>query len=120
MSLEPSNDAVRAGLMECGDDGRKPRDVRHYVYKSSEHSRPKSINEVMNLLQPYGFKIRKHSEAEGLILSHDREVASAEFDDLVDELADLMSLQGWFYDGWEALTLVKYAAIPNWPQATVH
>ena len=62
-----------------------------------------SLEEAMDLIRQQGdFDVIEHAEDEGGIrFEQNREVASAEFDDLTERLEEKLKEVGWTYDGWE-------------------
>ena len=94
------NDLVRAQLGELGDGGRKPRHVIHFAYPV-EASSGASRAEVKTSLADMDVKITDAADGTGVVFEHEREVASADFDNLTVRLSAHFASMGWDYDGWE-------------------
>ncbi len=100
MGSPAANDAVRARLLEFGDDGAGVRHVLHYAYAPGglDHSdRPAMIAH----LQGRGFVVSDAAADDGVVLEHYRPVAADDFDRLTAELSAWFAERGWEYDGWE-------------------
>ena len=94
------NDLVRAQLDKLGDDGRKSRHVIHFAYPVGA-SNAASRDEVKSSLADLDVKITDAADGTGVVFEHEREVASADFDNLTVRLTALFATMGWDYDGWE-------------------
>jgi len=93
------NNSVREVLSREGDDGTAIRHVRHYIYPLVLPSQRK--DRIVARLASFGFAICDAAAHEGLILDHEREVASADFDNLTEALERITGAENWEYDGWE-------------------
>lgn len=100
-----TNDALKQSFIEAGDDGTQPRDVRYFIFKNEENDNAISAFRMKKLMLPYGFKFEPIDEPYGLKMSHDREIASSEFDDFNEELKAIAEANGWVCTGWEAQIL---------------
>lgn len=100
MGQAAKNDLVRAQLGKLGDGGRKPRHVIHFAYPE-EASGARSRDEVKASLADLDVNFTDTEESTGVVFEHEREVASADFDDLTVRLAAHFASMGWDYDGWE-------------------
>lgn len=94
------NELVRVQLRKHGDDGTKPRHVIHFAYPT-ERSNTLSKTDVHLLLGNLNVRFTETEDSNGVVFEHEREVASADFDDLTMDLAVRFSKAGWYYDGWE-------------------
>ena len=94
------NDLVRAQLGKLGDGGSKPRHVIHFAYPEKT-SDAVSRAEVKASLADLDVKITDAADGTGIVFEHEREVASADFDNLTVRLAAHFATMGWDYDGWE-------------------
>ncbi|MDH3742492.1 MAG: hypothetical protein OER56_12940 [Hyphomicrobiales bacterium] len=94
------NDLVRAQLGKLGDGGRKPRHVIHFAYPE-EAPGALSRADVKSSLADLDVRITDAADGTGVVFEHEREVASADFDNLTVRLAAHFASMGWDYDGWE-------------------
>lgn len=94
------NDLVRKQLRKYGDDGTRPRHVIHFAYPA-ESSTPLSKADVKSSLADLAVTFTETEDSEGVVFEHEREVASADFDDLTTRLSERFAAMGWKYDGWE-------------------
>lgn len=98
------NGMIRDALAAQGDDGWRVRQVSHYVFPDLEGDAA-SDGALKDAVAGYGFSARFTAAGDGLILEHEREVASAAFDAEVDALIGVMDRLGWQYDGWDCAVL---------------
>ena len=101
------NAAIRAQLAAMGDDGTAPRHVLHYVYP---HRKSAAVprEEIAAFLAEQGFDtVRDAANDGGFVMEHEREVASAAFDEFTSDLAATLSTKGWEYDGWECAVVTE-------------
>lgn len=105
---EDANVALKQSFAEVGDDGTQPRDVRHFIFKNEESENAVSSFEMRKMMLPYGFKFETIDDPYGLKMSHDREIASCEFDEFTENLKKTAEENGWVYTGWEAKVLGEH------------
>ena len=98
------NGMIREALAGQGDDGRRARQVSHYVFPDLAGAAA-TDTALKAAVAGYGFSARFTAAGDGLILEHEREVASADFDAEVAALIDVMDQLGWHYDGWDCAVL---------------
>ncbi|AMY69257.1 ribonuclease E inhibitor RraB [Frigidibacter mobilis] len=98
------NGMIREALAGQGDDGRRVRQVSHYVFPDLA-GEAASDGALKAAVAGYGFSARFTAAGDGLILEHEREVASAAFDAEVAGLIETMDQLGWQYDGWDCAVL---------------
>ncbi|WP_108882221.1 ribonuclease E inhibitor RraB [Anderseniella sp. Alg231-50] len=94
------NELVRVQLRKHGDDGKKARHVIHFAYPvEGSNAQPKA--DVKLSLSDLDVRFTETDDSDGIVFEHEREVASAGFDDLTADLLERFSKAGWHYDGWE-------------------
>lgn len=100
LSQTEKNDLVRAQLSKHGDGGSKPRHVLHFAHLI-ENSGAVTKADVKSCLADLDVKFTGTEDNEAVVFEHEREVASAGFDDLTTSLSERFAGMGWNYDGWE-------------------
>lgn len=93
------NDKVRAALAKEGDDGTKPRHVRHFVHPAAGGATNATV--VHEFLVLNGLKVDPEAAKDGFFAEETREVASSDFDARTAMLTNSMAQWNWKYDGWE-------------------
>ena len=98
------NGMIREALAGQGDDGRRARQVSHYVFPDLAGAAA-TDTALKAAVAGYGFSARFTAAGDGLILEHEREVASEAFDAEVAGLIEVMDQLGWQYDGWDCAVM---------------
>ena len=101
------NDLVRDQLTAHGDDGVKSRHVIHFAYPLENAENPAPKADIKAMLDGHDFRFSDAASEDGLVFEHEREVASADFDQLTEDLHQQLLAKGWDYDGWECAVVTE-------------
>jgi len=104
------NRHIVEGLIEKGDSGEKPREVRHYIYFNDEENRQSFIDETVNMGYTVNSK-NKHSDENGypfsVVISREDPVTYNDVTDYTSVLYDIAEDNEGQYDGWETMMLIE-------------